>query len=292
MSIRKRLYIVLILLSFVAILLTGVASYKLNLDNARAEAKARASLLSNFMLSVKELIRHNRVAVHELAGTDQADTPESGSLSPVSTLNISGMILKKNQEYEFKQAAIDPMAPQNKADGNEVEIIKRFKEDAALQIQEGMLDRNGTTYYYLAHPVRAEQSCLECHGSPESAPSAVTAKYGNEHGFNWKIQETIATMVTYVPIQGALDKATKNALYSTVAGMILILAISLIIWFYVGRTIVKPVTEISRKVDRLSLGKELEESVHSEAADEFGVLLRAVDRLRISVLKFIGKVKK
>lgn len=70
--------------------------------------------------------------------------------------------------YTFRVFSDAPRRPENKANSQELEILKRFEADANLpQIVE-----DSETQVIVYRPVRllANQGCLLCHGAPETSP--------------------------------------------------------------------------------------------------------------------------
>jgi HAMP domain-containing protein len=55
--------------------------------------------------------------------------------------------------------------------------------------------------------------------------------------------------------------------------------------------VVTPITKLEHRASEISLGKNLGESTNIGTNDEIGSLSRAIDRMRISVVKMLEKFK-
>ena len=161
-----------------------------------------------------------------------------------------------------------------------------------MKQSEGVIDKNGTSYFYYAEPIKVGRNCLRCHGDPADAPKAVTDRYGTENGYHWKADTVAAAYVIYVPIQDALNKAKKAAVTLVSIGAGGILVLMLIIWFFFSQYVVKPISTLERRATEISLGKNLGRPIDISSKDEIGTLARAVDRLRISVDRMLKRFKK
>ena len=102
-------------------------------------------------------------------------------------------------DYLYKEAAPNPTNPRDLADPFEADLVDKFEADASLTAESGFRRVKGRDLFYTAAPLRIRKAdCLSCHTTPEMAPAAMVAKYG-DHGFGWKLGQTIATQIVYVP---------------------------------------------------------------------------------------------
>jgi len=291
MSIRVRFMILMAILSLTASLSLAVVSYRFNVKSALTEAKIKGNLVFNYMKSSRDYFKTYQLpAVYEAAGRDEF-IPELMSSFAVAR-GVFESFSKTTPDYLFKQATKNPLVPSNKANNQELDIIKQFQDKQQLTNSEGRIQKNGQAYYYFAQPIRVnEEGCLECHGDPQNAPDELLDIYGEKSGFNWELGETVSALIVYIPIQKALDQAKKlsGVLFLIGAGGIVLLM--LIIWFFFSRYVVKPLIILEQRATEISLGKNLTENIEMQGKDEIGSLGRAIDRLRISVNKLLERYK-
>lgn len=291
MSIRIRFMILIGILSLVATLGIAVASYKFSVNNAVAEAKSKGLLVLDALQSSRLYFKqHQRPKILELTGRDQFIPSIMSGFT--LTRGIWSEFQKKNNDYLFKQATIDPLHPDNKADKYDMTIIDAFNKNPNMQHSEGTIEKNGASYYYFAQPITVTKGCLRCHGDPANAPQEQIDMYGTENGYHWKANTIASAYVIYVPLQAALDKAKKSALNLLAIGGAGVFITMLIIWFFFSQYVIKPISMLEKRATEISLGKNLKEPIATPSQDEIGTLARAVDRLRISVNKMLSRFQK
>ena len=291
MSIRIRFIIMIGILSLLATIGIAIASYQFSVNNAMAEAKSKGHLVFDYMQSSRLYFKsHMRPKIMEYVGRGQF-IPELMSGFTL-TRGIWGEFQKKNEDYMFKQATIDPLHPDNKADKYDMIIIDKFRKNKDLDQDEGTIEKNGRSYFYYAEPINVTRSCLRCHGDPANAPLEVTEKYGTENGYHWEADTIAAAYVIYVHIQEALNKAKKAAINLVSIGAAGVVVLMLIIWIFFSQYVVKPISLLEKRATEISLGKNLSEPIVITTSDEIGTLARAVDRLRISVERMLKRFKK
>lgn len=287
MGIRMRSILVMGILGFLAIAIIGVTSYQLSVKNALAEAKAKSNIILNYAMATKSYMQQvQKPLVQELVESDRF-YPElmSGFVSARGTF---ALFKKSSPEYTFKQAAIDPLNTENKADPSEVELIKKFDQNPTLKSSEGRIVKNGMDFFYFAQPVKVDSaSCLSCHGDPYDAPKDQIEIYGTKTGYNWKMNETNAAFFVYVPTDKAIAAAKKLSLTLVIIGAGGIFLVLLIFWFFLDRSVVLPIVQLAQRTESFSLGENLDDPIIGKSKDEIGALAQAIERLRISLVKLL-----
>lgn len=291
MSIRFRFTILIGVISLIAAILFAFLSYRFTINNAFAEAKQKGNIVFTFIESSRTFFRDNqRTQVLKIVDKDRF-YPNLMSGFAV-TRGIWDEFSKELPDYTFKQATIDPLYPPNKASRDELAIIMEFDQNPNLKTKEGVLDKNGEKYFYFARPVKVGEKCLRCHGDPSDAPRDQIEIYGTENGYNWQEGATVASFITYVPVQKAIEDAKKSALTLFAIGIAAILMLVLVIWFFLNGYLVKPITMLEARTTEISLGKQLQEKIDYPSNDEIGALARAIDRMRISTKKLLERYSK
>ena len=199
---------------------------------------------------------------------------------------------KENPDYKFKQAALDPRWPPNKADEAEIAIINKFQSNHALKNQSDVIDRDGQPYYYRATPRVAKKGCLRCHGDPLTAPKDQIEIYGDKAGYQWKEGDVTAAFVVYIPLGKALAEAKSNSALLLAIGSGGLLITLLGIWFFLDRGVVSPLVNLSNRTEEISLGRGLDQKIEVTSKDEIGVLTQSIERLRISLVKILKRSAK
>lgn len=288
MSIRVRFIIIIGVLSLLASLILAFASYQFSVKNAMADAKKQGAIVFNMIHSSRMFFKKSqRPLVAELVEEDRF-YPEIMS-GFVMTRGVWDIFEKRFPGYKFKQATLDPLYPPNKADVDETKLIAEFDANRNIKNSEGEMTKNGKHFYYFAKPVQVEDKCLRCHGTPEEAPKDQIEIYGTESGYDWRKGQVVSTAIVYVPMDAAMAAAKKAATTLFGMGVVGIVVLMGVIWFFLSRGVVVPLARLEEKTRQISLGKELEEDIGVTSKDEIGDLAKAIDRLRISTAKLLKR---
>jgi HAMP domain-containing protein len=290
MGIRAKFITIISVLSLLATIAIGYTSYMLSRQSALADARSKGEMLFNYIeASAKFFGKYQKPIIDELVTDKSRFIPELMSRFVVKRMEYD-LFAETQKGYQFKQATLDPLWPDNKADVEEQKIIQYFASNPSAKDKEGIIERGGEQFFYAARPVKIEKdSCLNCHGDPGMAPKEQQDVYGTEHGYNWKLNDTVGASMIYVSITHALATAQASALKIFFMGIGCLLVTIFCIWIFLDRGVVGPIIRLSETAKNISIGKNLCDSAHSEAKDEIGVLANSIDRLRISVNKLLKR---
>ncbi len=209
---------------FVVVLLLGAAALVDYFDHQafQSEARHRVEVVSQFGKAVRTYCKETlRPAV-------QAHTNELILEAMSSTYVTKGVFRAFNRrmpEYRYRQAVLNPLNPENKADPFEARLIRQFRNDRHLEELVGYREQQGKRAYYVARPIVVERRCLRCHLSPELAPPELVRRYGKSSGYGWKEGEVVGALMIYAPTD---DLAAQYAwIRYTVWGVFAVLGVVL-----------------------------------------------------------------
>ncbi|MDB5414538.1 MAG: hypothetical protein JWR10_2873 [Rubritepida sp.] len=198
-------------------------------------------------------------------------------------------------DYTYKEAALNPTNPTDRALDWEADFINNFRNEPSLNEMIGERATPIGRVLTLARPITIrDEGCLPCHSTPDRAPARMVAVYGSANGFGWRMNETIGAQLVSVPMSLALNNARGNLhsamaiLFATFFGMMLVL--NALLHF----VIIRPVTRMSRVATAVSLGQSGEgegEGFEVKGKDEISDLGRAFTRMRRSLdqaVKMLG----
>jgi protein-histidine pros-kinase len=136
---------------------------------------------------------------------------------------------------------------------------------------------------YLASPLRAGKSCLDCHSTPEAAPPEMIKLYGSNNGFGWKQDEVIGAQIVSVPAKLAedmADRAFRQLMISLgVVGGVTLLVLNLVLVV----TVVRPVRRFAIAADQISTGQMEVPELPVRGKDEISMLAAAFNRMHRSL---------
>ncbi len=287
MGIRARFGLIIGIIGLIALTTISAASYWFSINNAKLEAARKGEIIANYQQATRKYFRERQQPlVKELIEQDRF-YPELMSGFALSRI-IHENFEESQPGYTVKDASLNPLKISNKADADEENIITTFKS-TGVELQSGMIEKNGKTFYFRAHPVPVKKKCLSCHGDPLEASKDQVAIYGEEHGYNWTAGDINSAFIIYIPFDQVLAEAQANALKVFLVGMALMIVCFLIFSLTIYRYIVEPVVRLSSRAEEISLGKKLDESVTYDKNDEIGALATAINRLRISIERMLKR---
>jgi HAMP domain-containing protein len=123
---------------------------------------------------------------------------------------------------------------------------------------------------------------LRCHSTPDRAPKSQIATYGASNGFGWNLNEIQTAQIVSVPAEAIFDRANKALML--VLGILLgvFAAILFLINYLLRRTVIRPIRQISRTAEAVSLG-EMDTEFEHKSQDEIGLLAAAFNRMKSSL---------
>jgi len=288
-KLRTKFFIISSLIYIVSLPIVAVTSYYVLRQNVEKEMFVQAQLFLNTIESVRKQIGQvTRPAVMK-------ELPTKFIVEAMSTsFNARGVaerVKEKFPEYTFRHISLNPRYQANKADGFEQGVIQYFQNNRSVSEGTGYVTRDGYEYFYIAKAVVSDASCLRCHGTPDTAPKEVVARYGNTAAFGWGENEVVAGLIVYVPTRLATENTIRALIVfgSLYSGLFLLslIAIDLV----VARSITKPIKDLAETANDISKG-HMEREFKVNSNDELKILADAFDRMKTSLNKAMQMLKK
>jgi protein-histidine pros-kinase len=200
---------------------------------------------------------------------------------------------EKFPEYTYKEAALNPTNPNDRASDWEADIIHEFRNNA--ERKELIVERDTPTgrMLNLARPLGIyNENCLVCHGRVEDAPKTMTDIYGVNNGFGWKMGEIIGAQIVTVPMSLPLERArqTFTTFLILLGGIFLLLLVLLNILLHF--VVIRPVTRMADIANEVSMGKPDVPEYVKHGSDEISSLSQSFNRMRLSLenaMKMLGE---
>jgi HAMP domain-containing protein len=289
MGLRTKFNLVLLDAASIGFLAAAVVLYRVVNDNAREQILQNARIM--------------------MTGADAIRSYTANSLAPILPTEHNGKFVaetvpayaaqknfKQLQDafpgFSYREAALNPTNPVDRAYDWEADIIRTFRDDPARH--EVVTERDTPTgmLLHLARPIRVDSAaCLTCHSTAEQAPAALTRTYGTANGFGWHRNEVIGAQVLSVPMSLPL-KAAREAY---VTSMVILAAIFAIVFLVVNLLmhflVVEPIKRVSAVADAVSLGQEDIEPYVKPGKDEVSSLSISFNRMRESLKHAMAMIK-
>ncbi len=287
MGLRLKFNLVMLLVFVAGLGATGYISYELLHRNAREEVLRNAGVMMEASLSMRSYtvgqVRPN------LPYDAEKFLPQS--VPAYAATEIMTLLRKKYPDYAYKEAALNPTNPRNRAVEWETDIVNSFRNEAARTEVSGVRETPTGRSLYLARPFQIkDQACLACHTTAEMAPPAMVKIYGTNNGFGWKMNEVVGAQIVSVP----MDLPIRNANRAFVTFMSSLTAVFAVLFVVLNvmlsLQIVEPITRLSAAADLMSKGKLDAEEFGARGRDEVAQLGQAFNRMRRSLQKAISLI--
>jgi HAMP domain-containing protein len=276
----------LLLITLVAIALAVVASvaHSFLIDNARDQVVQQAKLMMESASSTRKYTSEELKPLLMQAADDQ-HTFLPQTVPAYGATTIFSKLRKNFPDYTYKEATLNPTNLEDRAADWESDVIQTFRNDPSKKEVVGERMTPTGMSLYLAHPIVAQQSCLECHSTPSAAPQTMLNKYGSANGFGWNLNEVVAAQIVSVPMDLPVNIATKAfhtlMLALSVTFLAILIAVNLVLYFL----IILPVRKLSTVADRVSLGQFQDAELPVRGKDEMAQLTASFNRLFVTVTK-------
>jgi len=287
MGLRLKFNLVLLFVFILGLGVSGYVSYDLLHSTAREDVLRNAGVMMEAALSM----RHYTVSQvrDKLVQNEDEFLPQS--VPAFAATEIMNELRKKYPDYAYKEAALNPTNPRDRAVEWEADIVNEFRNDPARGEISGTRATPTGISLFLARPFQIKDAaCLACHTTAEAAPASMVKLYGTNNGFGWKLNEVIGAQVVSVPMSLPIRNANR-AFYTFMASLTgVFVALFVILNLMLSVMIVTPITRMSDAADRISTGDlEIPELAES-GRDEVSLLARSFNRMRRSLEKAISLI--
>ena len=192
---------------------------------------------------------------------------------------------KSYPDYSYREATLNPTNLIDRADDWEADLVRYFADHPNDKKLIGERATPTGPYLYLAKPMVAKASCLECHSTPDVAPAAMIKTYGPQNGFGWKLNQVIAAQIVAVPMSLPIqvaDQAYRNLIFFLIATFLLTIA-ALDTALYL--IVIRPLHQVSQAADRISKGETELPDLQVKGRDEIADVTGSFNRMRVSLAK-------
>jgi HAMP domain-containing protein len=281
MGLRAKFNLVILAAFAVGFLIAAIVLNRVFIDNAREQVLQNARIMMTAANAIRTYTAEELVPL--------LPTERDGKFVPET---VPAYAAQKNFKtvqtafagFTYREPALNPTNPSDRAQDWEADIIGMFRNDAARH--EVVIERDtplGPTLN-LARPIAIhEPSCLTCHSTPAAAPASLAQSYGTANGFGWKLNETIGAQVLSVPMAIPL-KLAREAYTTFLVILVCVFAIVCVVLnLLLHYLVIAPVRRVSAMANAVSLGEEGVESYIKPGSDEISSLSVSFNRMRESL---------
>ncbi len=286
MSLRLKFNMIMILASILGLIISGVVSYNLFHQHARDEVIETASVMMDSALAVRS---YTVVELRPLLNRINTDKFISQTVPAYAAGQYIKQFQTKRPDFSYKEAALNPTNPADRASEWEIDIIEYFRNHENESELTGHRESATGPVLYLSRPIKiTNPDCLACHDTPARAPESLIAAYGDANGFGWKLNEIIGAQIVTVPTSLALDRAMREFVIFMGIMFSAFVVIGVLLNLLLNLFVIRPVTQIATHADEVSMGTLELPELAAAGKDEISMLARSFNRMHRSLKSAMG----
>jgi HAMP domain-containing protein len=283
MKLLLKFNLVFIVVFVLGLAATSLFTRQLLQRNAQEEVLEHARFMLEKALAVRS---YTASQVAPLLETQMRYSFLPQSVPAFAATEVLAKLQKDHPDYGYKEAALNPTNPRDRAVEWEADLIGEFRKTQQTKEVIGEREAHGGRTLYIARPIRiADAACLRCHSTIDAAPRPMIEKYGPANGFGWQLGEVVGAQIVSVPMAVPLARAHQAwTLFMALLSLVFVVigvVLNAMLWWLV----IRPVTQLSRIADEVSMGEMGAAPFSSTANDEIGALAMAFTRMRRSLVQ-------
>jgi len=290
MKLLTKFSLIFVVVFGLGLALAGVVAYSLLQANARRQVEDRAKIMMETALAMRRYTSEHVKPALAAAATDKVFHRET--VPAFGATEMFNYLREKYPDYSYKEAALNPTNPRDRAADWEADIITNFRNHPDREIFAGERATPNGNSMYLARPMRAAKNCLECHSTPDAAPAAMVTLYGTANGFGWQENDVIAAQIVSVPVALPVDMANqefRELMTSLIAvGLVTLLVLNLLLFL----AVIRPVSRLADQAEQISKGQMDIPELPAKGRDEISILASAFNRMHrslVAAMKMLDK---
>lgn len=282
MGLRAKFNISILAAFLIGLGLVAAFTWKVIRDNARIEVIHEARLIAAEAAAIR---RYTVVEVRPLLANQSRTRFLPHTVPAFAAATTQRDFTAAFPDYTYKEAALNPTNPANRATAVEKAIIDDLRREGAPDTVITTRDSPTGPILSISRPLRIESNdCLTCHSTPAAAPVAMVDVYGPDNGFGWTLNEVIGAQIVSVPMQVALNRA-NDTFFQFIGGASLIFAgvlalLNLLLHFVV----IRPIRAMSDLASAISTGDLSGDEFPAKGKDEIASLAQSFNRMRRSLV--------
>lgn len=253
------------ILSFLFILLLGI--------NAGDDYVRQKNLV------IRTAVDHSRVLARQIIETRnymssviRGESATNPGLIPQVVATSVAERISKETSFSVRQISARYRNPANRPNEYESEALARLVKSGQKELYE-VTQQNGQSFFRYLLPMVAEASCLECHGTYDTAPSYVQSRFPKGHtSYGYRQGELIGAVSITIPMSELYRLIGTNLQSDLLAVGFLFLLVIILLWWITRRTLLLPITQLSDALARITASGDFSERLPTGRNDAIGRL--------------------
>lgn len=182
--------------------------------------------------------------------------------------------ISSGNKYSVRQISLKYRNPDNRPDAYETEQLKAFASTAVDESYQVTKEKGEGVFRYM-RPMVAEKSCLECHGSYESAPLFIQQRYPKDHpSYNYQVGQVVGAVSVARPMADLYREVGTNLKHEITYRVGILILVFAAMGLLIRRLMINPIKLTSTTIHRVTTTGSLAERIPGKTSqDEVGQLI-------------------
>jgi len=273
----------ILIIAAVGPLILALVLSVLRVRDIRAGAVDAVVEKSRSVVHLAEAVRENMNHKLELGVVkpfEEVDPAHILEAVPIVTALNTAKVKASELNYKFRVPKFSPRNPENTPTDFEAKVLKELE---AGDIEEKVIVDDMSVHY--VKPIRLTKECLACHGDP-AGEKDVTG--GVKEG--WKEGEIHGAFLITSSLEQAEAKVSMAKISVTGFTFLTLGAVLAVAWIMIRTNVIAPLARFESIIRAVASG-DMTRQVQVTGRDEFGVMARALDSMRIELKTIFSTVK-
>lgn len=269
LPIRIKFFGLMSILLLVLLLVTGIFTYQRQKSFVLRFAVDNARSLATQLIQTRDY----------MSSVVKGEPEQNYNLVPQVVATQVAKRVTQNSKFYMRQVSLRYRNPENRPDQYETDQLKAFAADPEREVY-GIVQSGGIRVFRYMQPMLATASCLECHGSYQSAPDFVRQRFPPGHySYNYRVGEVIGAVSVTIPVKDLYAQLGANLQLDLLARGAVFLIVILVMGAIMSRQIIEPVKMLSEGITRVTRTGNFHEKLPQKSHDEIGSLIGAFNEM-------------
>jgi len=280
MGIRAKFNLLLALVAVAGVALFAIASTPFLRAVAREEVLQSSRIM---MESAAGARKYTSEQIAPLLAQEMTREFHAQAVSAYAAKKSFDVLHSKFPDYAYREAALNPTNPEDRATDWEADIINEFRAhpDKVEVVTERSTPMGPTLN--LARPLVNKSRCMECHSTPDAAPKSMIALYGSQNGFGWRPNEVIGAQIVTVPMSVPAARAAKVRATFMIPFIGVFLLLFLLLNLLLELVVIRPIDKMAQTAEAVSMGDVDAPEFVRGGSDQISRLAASFARMRRSL---------
>ena len=269
LPIRIKFFGIMSLLLFILLLVASLFTYQ------RQQSFILKSAVDNARSFARQLIETRDY----MSSVVKGEPEQNYNLVPQVVATQVAKRVTSNTKYYLRQVSLRYRNPENRPDAYETAQLRAFAKDPGREVY-GVVKSGDTRVFRYLQPMLATASCLECHGSYQTAPRFVQQRFPPGHySYNYRVGEVIGAVSVSIPMKDLYAQLGANLKLDLLGRGMVFLIVIVVMSAILNRQLIRPVKMLSEGITRVTRTGNFQEKLPQTSQDEIGSLIGAFNEM-------------